>query len=543
ITNLRQASSFITTPIFYANGPPHIGHLYTAIIGDASHRWNQLNEPQSEHFFSTGTDEHGSKIAKTAREKGMTSIQLCDQVSASFKHLFKEFDIHTSDYIRTTEKRHRECVEVMWKRLEASNCIEKAGYSGWYSTTDECFYQDGDIEDSADGKGKIAKETRSIVEWHEEENYMFKLDLFHEKIRTWMTKNDVIRPKHYLPVALRYIEAETRLSISRDSSRLSWGIPVPGDSSQTIYVWLDALCNYLTVRGFPDCMKDSSWPPTTQIIGKDILKFHAVYWPAFLFAAGLDPPTKLFVHGHWLVDGSKMSKSVGNVIEPLKMSELLSKEGLRYFLLKQGVPHDDSNFAVLKAINVINADLINNIGNLVSRACASKMNVDQLYPYVDTVELHDGISQSANPLIAQMNELREKVAPHYDQMLFYKGIEDIMTLSKHTNAFFQVHAPWKMNQGAKLSTVLYVTYEATRIISLMMQPITPKLSDFCLSRLGISSDYRNLETATFGGGPKMDQVGRSLGEDQGVYMDRIEVPKEKVQVKPKKEKKKNKKAE
>ncbi|KAF8381041.1 hypothetical protein PRIPAC_70183 [Pristionchus pacificus] len=537
ISYLRQASSFITTPIFYANGPPHLGHLYTAIIGDSAHRWNRLKDPQSEHFFATGTDEHGSKIAKTAKEKGLTSIELCDQVSASFRHLFREFDINTSDYIRTTEKRHRECVEVMWKRLEAANCIEKSAYSGWYSTTDECFYQEGDVEDGPDGK--ISKETRSRVEWHEEENYMFKLDQFHEKIRTWMTKNDVIRPKHYLPNALRYIEAESRLSISRDASRLLWGIPVPGDSSQTIYVWLDALCNYLTVRGYPDCMAAPAWPPTTQIIGKDILKFHAVYWPAFLLAAGLDLPQRLFVHGHWLVDGSKMSKSVGNVIEPLKMSELLSKEGLRYFLLKQGLPHDDSNFAVVKAINVINADLVNNVANLVSRACATKINEDQVYPYVDVLELHDEICGSANPLIAEMNALKEKVIPLYDNILFYKAIEEIMAVSKLTNAFFQVHAPWKMSKGAKLSTVLYVTYEATRIISLLMQPITPKLSDFCLSRLGISSDYRNLETATFGGGPKMDQVGRPLGEDKGLYMDRIEVPKEKVEPrKANKEKKK-----
>ncbi|GMR32787.1 hypothetical protein PMAYCL1PPCAC_02982, partial [Pristionchus mayeri] len=525
ISCIRQVSTFITTPIFYANGPPHLGHLYSAVIGDASHRWNRLKDPESEHFFATGTDEHGSKIAKTANEKGLTSIELCDQVSASFRHLFKEFDINTSDYIRTTEKRHRECVEAMWKRLEAANCIEKAAYSGWYSTTDECFYKEGDIEDGSEGK--IAKETRSRVEWHEEENYMFKMDQFHERIRTWMTKNDVIRPKNYLPIALRYIEGETRLSISRDSSRLSWGIPVPGDSQQTIYVWLDALCNYLTVRGFPDCMAASSWPPTTQIIGKDILKFHAVYWPAFLLAAGLDLPKRLFVHGHWLVDGSKMSKSVGNVIEPLSMSETLSKEGLRYFLLKQGLPHDDSNFALLKAINVINADLINNVGNLVSRACATKINPGQVYPYVDILELHDEISDSANPLVAEMNALRDKVIPLYDKLLFYKAIEEIMALSKLTNAFFQVHAPWKLSQGAKLSTVLYVTYESTRIIALLMQPITPKLADFCLSRLGISSEFRGLDTATFGGGPKMDQVGRPLGEDKGLYMERIEVPKEK----------------
>ncbi|KAJ1368471.1 hypothetical protein KIN20_029606 [Parelaphostrongylus tenuis] len=336
---LAKRNHYITTPIFYVNAAPHLGHLYTVVLADAVHRWRKLRDTVSGlHLFATGTDEHGIKILRAAEKAGKNPEKFCDETSRSFLKLFEKFGISNTDFIRTTERRHKECVEYVWKRLSDQNLIYKDTYSGWYSVVDECFYPNSEVEDSA--LGKVVKGTNTTVEWIEEENYMFRLSNYRKAVEDWLKNSDVIYPKVYLSSALKSLDFEGDLSVSRCRARLPWGIPVPGDDSQTVYVWLDALVNYLSVVGYPNTLR--AWPPTCQILGKDILKFHAFYWPSLLMAMGLALPQKLFIHGHWLVEKTKMSKSLGNVIDPLEAAKFYTTDGLRYFLLKQGLPSGDS---------------------------------------------------------------------------------------------------------------------------------------------------------------------------------------------------------
>jgi methionyl-tRNA synthetase len=308
-----RLKSFITTPIFYVNGNPHIGHIYTALLADASHRWELLKagkDADSTAFkLLTGTDEHGVKVQTAALKAGLQPQEFVDQNSQKFRQLFQKFGIANTDFVRTTEERHKKAVTAFWHKLSSKGYIEKACYEGWYSTIDECFYSEKDVEVVNGSKEMIAKETKNPVEWIKEDNYMFDIGKFYEPLKDWLNSG-VIQPDNFLSMALTALRPNEKLSVSRDSRRLQWGIPVPGDNSQTIYVWLDALVNYLTAAGYPNSDYKNAWPPNVQIIGKDILKFHAIYWPAFLMAAELPLPKKLFVHSHWLVDGRKMSKAM-----------------------------------------------------------------------------------------------------------------------------------------------------------------------------------------------------------------------------------------
>ncbi|KIH62424.1 putative methionine--tRNA ligase [Ancylostoma duodenale] len=471
----RRNRSYITTPIFYANAAPHLGHLYTVVLADAAHRWQKLKDPDGTHIFSTGTDEHGIKIFRAAEQAGKDPVRFCDGVSKKFHDLFQDFGIANTDFIRTTEDRHKFCVAHVWKRLYDEGFIYKDVYSGWYSVVDECFFVDGDVEDTP--SGKVVRDTKNAVEWVEEQNYMFRLSSFKEKVRHWLLNTDVIRPKHYLQFVLQYLELDGDLSISRSRTRLPWGVQVPGDDTQTIYVWLDALVNYLSVIGYPETMK--AWPPTWQILGKDIMKL--------------------------------MSKSVGNVIDPYAAMKTYTTEGLRYFLLKQGLPHGDSNFSREKAINVINSDLVNSIGNLLSRATVKKLNPSQEYRNFTKDALDGDLAQMAYSLLEELEQVREKTLELYDDMLFYKAIEGILAVVKSGNGFFQFAQPWKLDQGEKLDSVLYLTYEVVRITSVLLQPIIPSLADQALNRLGISSDGRRIDAAVFCPTRRSLPLGADLG--------------------------------
>ncbi|VDM56171.1 unnamed protein product [Angiostrongylus costaricensis] len=395
---------------------PHLGHLYTVVLADAAHRWRRLRDPDGLHLFATGTDEHGIKILRAAERAGQNPLKFCDDTSGSFRNLFSKFDILNTDFIRTTEVRHKQCVEYVWKRLCDQNVIYKDTYSGWYSVVDECFFPNNEVEDSA--LGKVRTSSCCLV--------LFR-------------------------IPLRYV----------------------------IYVWLDSLLNYLSVVGYPATLK--AWPPTCQILGKDILRFHAFYWPALLIAMGLTLPQKLLIHGHWLVGKTKMSKSLGNVVDPLDASKLYTTDGLRYFLLKQGLPSGDCDFSEEKALNVINSDLVNNIGNLLSRSTVRKLNPSQLYPRFSEDIADSRVMKSAIPLIKELEEMREKSLQFYDDMLFHKAIERIMAGLKSGNSFFQSTEPWKLRDRLALDTVLYITYETLRVSSILLQPIMPTLADHCLT--------------------------------------------------------------
>jgi methionyl-tRNA synthetase len=523
----KPTKSLITTPIFYVNGDPHIGHIYSAVLGDAAHRWTLLkagNDADPANFkLITGVDEHGAKVQTAATSAGLPPQQFVDQNTSKFQKAFQKFDILNTDFIRTTDDKHKRAVTTFWDTLKSKGHIEKANFEGWYSPLDECFYTEKETEKVYIDDGielRISKETKNPVEQINEENYMFNIGKFQQPVRDWLNSG-ALRPNNFLPSALTSLRAQDKLSISRDAKQVSWGIPVPGDSSQTIYVWLDALVNYLTAVGYPD--KDSTtniWPPDVQIIGKDILKFHAVYWPAFLMAADIPLPKKIFVHSNWLVNGRKMCESYGNILNPKDASEVLTTEGLRYFFLRRGKPHDDGNFTLNKAVNLVNSELVKSLGSLLNRCSVPTLNPKQRYPAFDIEVMEYELKATGEKLVQDLNALNDKVSKCYDDLLFYRGIEHIFDQVRNTNAFFELHKPWKMKKGADLSTILFLTYETVRVASLLLQPIVPEFADKALSRLGLSKEERSLETAKFGGGPSLQ--GRNLGENSGNLMDKIE---------------------
>ncbi|MCP9257311.1 Methionine--tRNA ligase, mitochondrial [Dirofilaria immitis] len=479
---------FITTPIFYANGPPHIGHLYTALLADASNRWRLLkdgNVDSSDSLFTTGTDEHGLKIQRTAIAAGYDPQSYCDNISDKFKDLFHTFNIHPNDFIRTTETRHKEVVNHVWKELNKRGLIQRGKYEGWYSTVDECFYANDEVEKLSGQISTVSKITGSVVEWVEEENYIFPLSKYLGTIRNWLNNYDVIRPKTYFPEALQQASVEGDISLSRDRKRVTWGIAVPNDENQTIYVWFDALMNYLTVSGIFSDKKRINWPPTCQIVGKDILN-------------------------HWLVNGAKMSKSVGNVIDPFIISKSLSEEGLRYFLLRQGTPQNDANFMMSKAVNVINVDLVNNVGNLLQRSMIGRLNPSQTYPTFCPNSFHNCLLELGEPLMKSINGLAGTVYSLRLKSLWGYAADEW---------FFQFYEPWKELDDRKISSLLYICYEVLRICGILLQPVIPHYADHLLNRLGIERNERILDNAKFIVDSKY--FGKPLGKYNGPVMNRI----------------------
>nr|XP_006633102.1 PREDICTED: methionine--tRNA ligase, mitochondrial [Lepisosteus oculatus] len=381
-TSLAGEPHYITTPIFYVNAAPHIGHLYSAVIADCLHRYKLMRGCRSR--FSTGTDEHGLKIQQAALAAGKDPQTFCNEVSEKFKTLFQRCDIAYTDYIRTTDPRHRSAVEHFWKVLRDKGFIYKGSYEGWYSTQDESFLTPSQVGDSVDSMGrpiKVSLESGHKVDWVKEENYLFRLSAFRAPLRAWLAESpQAVRPERFHAAALRWLQEELPdLSVSRQRDRLQWGIPVPGDPSQTIYVWLDALVNYLTVAGYPHSCAEW-WAAAHHVVGKDILKFHAIYWPAFLLAAGLPLPQALYVHSHWTAGGQKMSKSLGNVVDPLERCQDFTADGMRYFLLRQGVPDSDCDYYDDKVVKLLNAELADSLGGLLSRCTAPALNPRQVYP-------------------------------------------------------------------------------------------------------------------------------------------------------------------
>uniref|UniRef100_A0A158Q7C1 Methionine--tRNA ligase, mitochondrial n=1 Tax=Elaeophora elaphi TaxID=1147741 RepID=A0A158Q7C1_9BILA len=471
---------------------PHIGHLYTALLADSLNRWKLLKGgtvDSNDSLFTTGTDEHGLKIQRTAIAAGCDPQSYCDNISIKFKDLFRTFGIQPNDFIRTTEARHKEVVKHVWMELDKRGQIQRGRHEGWYSTTDECFYANNEVEKLNGQAFMVSRTTGSVVEWVQEENYVFPLSKYLGTIRNWLSSCDVIRPKVYFPEALQQASIEGNLSLSRDRKRVSWGITVPNDESQTIYVWFDALMNYLTLSGVFSNRKRSSWPPTCQIVGKDILKFHAVIWPAFLLALDLPLPKRIFVHGHWLVNGAKMSKSVGNVVDPFFVAKSLSEEGLRYFLLRQGTPQSDANFIMSKAVNVINTDLVNNVGNLLQRSTVKKLNPSQTYPIFYSDSFHSSLRELGEPLIKSINCLTEVYEKQFDELMIYKALELLMEVMRQTNGFFQFYEPWREIDDRKVSSLLYICYEVLRICGILLQPAVPYYADHLLNII-MSDDDR-----------------------------------------------------
>ncbi|EAL64717.1 methionyl-tRNA synthetase [Dictyostelium discoideum AX4] len=510
-TSVKQEDKkkvLITTPIFYVNGPPHIGHLYSALLGDALGRWNRFIG--NDTLFMTGTDEHGSKVDEAAKKNGLKTIDYCDKISNRFRELFDKADIKYDDFIRTTEPRHKEAVTAIWNRLLERGYIYKGVYKGWYCTSDESFLTDDQVtegmspitpQNPISKKCMISLESGHEVNWIEEENYMFKLSEFSKTIENWFEEVKPIFPAIHVNL-LRYMLSQgiKDLSISRPSSRIPWGIEVPNDPSQTIYVWLDALTNYLTVTGYPNVSPNSSqshWSNATHIIGKDIIKFHSVYWPSFLIAADYPLPKSIICHAHWTVNREKMSKSRGNVVDPFLAIDNHGLELIRYFLLKGGGLENDGDWSEHELAVRFKSDLADTYGNLISRCTGKALNPSGEWP--KSVTDTSLFTMDDQKLIENSSILVKSVSTHYDRGDFKSGIFEIMTFLYECNLYVQNQAPWKLvpkpnrvgSDLIRLNTIIYIAIEMIRITSLLLSPIIPTSSNLTLNYLSIPLENRS----------------------------------------------------
>lgn len=539
------ARAFFTTPIFYVNAAPHIGHLYSALLADALCRHRRLRVPGAAATrFSTGTDEHGLKIQQAAAAAGLAPTELCDRVSAQFQQLFRAAGISSTDFIRTTEARHRIAVQHFWGLLEARGLLYKGLYEGWYCASEECFLPEAKVTrqpSSSGGSCPVSLESGHPVSWTKEENYIFRLSQFREPLQRWLRGDpQAITPEPFHRAVLQWLEEELPdLSVSRKSSHLHWGIPVPGDDSQTIYVWLDALVNYLTVIGYPNAEFKSWWPTTSHIIGKDILKFHAIYWPALLLGAGMSPPHRIYVHSHWTVCGQKMSKSLGNVVDPRTCLDRYTVDGFRYFLLRQGVPNWDCDYYDEKVVKLLDSELADALGGLLNRCTAQRINPSGTYPVFCTACFPSEAGLVGPSVRAQAEDyalvnavaaLPRQVADHYENFQIYKALEAVSSCVRQTNGFVQRHAPWKLSWESPvdapwLGTVLHVALECLRVFGTLLQPVTPSLADKLLSRLGVSATERGLGELCFLPrfyGHPCPFEGRRLGPETGLLFPRLD---------------------
>ncbi|KAJ6634198.1 Methionine--tRNA ligase, mitochondrial [Pseudolycoriella hygida] len=485
----------VTTPIFYVNAAPHIGHLYSSVIADAIFRFENLLQGHTKYIFTTGTDEHGSKIQQAAQKNKTSMQQYCDNVSGEYKKLFHNFNVDYTDFIRTTESRHHKAVEQFWLKLYGKGTIYKDKYAGWYCIPDETFLTESQLKE-ANGT-KVSIESGHPVEWSEEINYVFRLSAYQEEVIRWADKEDRIGPKKFQKILLDSLqEPLPDVSVSRPTSRVNWGIRVPNDDSHSIYVWLDALVNYLTCSGYPnDEQFRRNWPPTVQVIGKDILKFHGIYWPAFLIAADIEPPQQLLVHSHWTVNDEKMSKSKMNVVDPNERSSIYTKDGMRYFLLREGVAHSDGNYSDIKVTRILNSELADTMGNLLSRACTKSVNTSQTFPTLDKCEYEKLLQVNVTQKLVNLVEaLPEKCFNHYKSYNFYLVVDQVIEVLHSANKFFETTKPWelkKRNEIRQLEAVLAITMETLRICGIILQPIIPVICKALLDKLNVNENQRN----------------------------------------------------
>ncbi len=462
---------YISTPIYYPSAKPHMGHAYTSIVADFFARFKRM-DGYDVHFL-TGTDEHGLKIQRASEKANIDTQKFCDEISLTFKDLTQKLNLTNTDFIRTTEERHKKSVQYLWNLLEKNGNIYPSKYSGWYSVSDESYYAKDEIEEK-DGV-KLAKISRSTVEWIEEESFFFKLSEWQKPLLDYYKKNpDFISPKSKKNEVINFVQSGLKdLSVSRKS--FSWGIKVPNHNDHIVYVWLDALTNYLSSLNFPDTQDQlfkKFWPTTVHLIGKDILRFHAVYWPAFLLAAKIELPKKVYGHG-WILSGDeKMSKSKGNILDPLKIIDEYGLDPLRYYLIKEVSFGNDGNISQERLEDCINSDLANNFGNLCQRVTAFAVkNCESKIP--DKIKFESDDLKILDKFKSNINIIRDKI--DNQDINFY--IDFIVNALFETNKYFNDQEPWKKkDQMLRLNTIVYTTLEVVRKISYMLYPIIPQSS-------------------------------------------------------------------
>lgn len=501
---------YVTTPIYYVNDKPHIGHAYTTLACDVLARFKRL-DGHDVHFL-TGTDEHGQKVQQAAEAAGIDPLTFCDGVSRNFRDLAVTLGCSNDDFIRTTEPRHHAAVTALWQRLRETGDIYLGEYEGWYSVRDEAFWLESELTDGPNGT-KLAP-TGAPVELTREPSYFFKLSAWGEKLLAFYEQNpDFIGPSSRRNEVISFVKGGLRdLSVSRTS--VSWGIPVPGDPKHTIYVWLDALTNYMSAVGYPDTTTENYqrfWPANLHMVGKDIVRFHAVYWPAFLLAAGLAPPQRVFAHGWWTNEGQKISKSLGNVIDPLELVTTYGLDQVRYFLMREVPFGQDGDFSRKALIQRINGDLANDLGNLAQRSLSMiAKNLDGVMPTPGALDAED------TALLARLDGLLAEQRRAYDMQEFHIGLSGLWAAIGAANSYFTAQAPWalKKTDPARMATVLYVTAEAIRQAAILVQPLMPTSANLLLDQLGVAAEARGF--AQLGAAGRL-LPGTVLPAPQGVF--------------------------
>lgn len=549
---------YITSPIFYVNAKPHLGHAYTMLLCDVRARWQKLN-PRGTSYFLTGTDEHGLKIQTAAEKGGRDPQEFVNEVSENFKTLAQRLNVQYDRFIRTTDPDHVDNVRSFWESMMKKGFIYKGSHSGWYSVSDETFYPESQIEEvqRADGERVwIASQSKSEVSLQQETNYFFKLSQFQDRLIEHLeTTPNFIIPRSRQNDLLEELKHTklSDLSVSRPSSRLSWSIEVPNDPSQKIYVWFDALLNYLTAAGFPQSFEttnggytsspDHIWPPT-HIVGKDIMKFHCIYWPIFLMAAGIELPKQVLVHSHWTSEGLKMSKSIGNVVDPIDTLHVYGEDAFRFFLAEYSNLEHDSNF-LEAAILATHEKLISKYANLASRVGGTNFSVKELVRFWSGGKFH-GIEASlpkdaagiCKATVEAINSTHASMDQSVKQFDYKRAISGWWRLVETGNEMFQKMEPWVHSKALRSKDtpesdketcrlmqnyLVFLGAELVRVASILLQSIAPQLGSKVLDRLGVDSQRRSFDYALLGADLCYGNGANAKGHPNP--LDRIEPPK------------------
>jgi methionyl-tRNA synthetase len=499
---------YVTTAISYPNGRPHIGHAYELIATDAIARFQRLDG--YDVFFLTGTDEHGIKMLQTARAQDIAPRALADRNTAEFQAMAKALNASNDDFIRTTEERHRRASQDIWSRMLAAGDIYKDAYTGWYSVRDEAYYGENETELRADGVRYGPQGTP--VEWVEEESYFFRLSAFAERLLAhYEAVPDFIGPAERRNEVMSFVRSGLRdLSISRTT--FDWGIPVPGDERHVMYVWVDALTNYLTATGYPDGgPRADFWPANLHVIGKDIVRFHTVYWPAFLMSAGLPLPERVFAHGFLFNRGEKMSKSVGNVVDPFALVSAYGLDAVRYFLLREVPFGQDGNYSHEAIVARINGELANDLGNLAQRSLSMiAKNVGGVVPKPGEFTPADrAMLDAAGAILGEARLAMRKQELH-------AVLARVIAVVSEANRYFAAQEPWALRKTdpARMETVLFVTAETIRRVSILLQPFMPDSAGALLDLLSVPENARSF--AAIGNGTTLEP-GTALPTPKGVF--------------------------
>lgn len=478
---------YITTAISYPNGRPHIGHAYEAVAADAIARFQRLRG--REVFFQTGTDEHGLKMAQAARERGIAPAELAAEMSGHFEEMASALNVSFDRFIRTTEPAHHRASQALWNAMVDAGDLYLDRYEGWYSVRDEAYYDDKELVTADSGERLSPQGTE--VSWTVEESWFFRLSKYQEPLLAlYREQPDFIRPDARRNEIMRFVEGGlTDLSVSRTS--FDWGVRVPGSSNHVMYVWVDALTNYLTGVGYPDGQEqfDRLWPADLHIIGKDITRFHTVYWPAFLMSAGLPLPRHVFAHGFLLHRGEKMSKSIGNVVDPLELAQRFGVDQLRYFLLREVTFGQDGSYSREAIVNRVNADLANSFGNLAQRTLSFiARNLDGVLPREGRAE-----SADADLLRVVHTACAEDLPRHFEALELSQGIEAWLRAVFACNQYIDAQAPWALRKTdpERMQAVLATLYAAIADLALAIQPVIPASATRLLDTMGVPPEARN----------------------------------------------------